>query len=197
MKRLFMSVMGLALAMLSAPWTARSSEVDQPKGRGEEPMSRRRLSTNEFAVVVQCAERLEKLKNEAASGAAEERLVVVAKLDGLRHVAALPMLQGVARDDAETPQTRVSAVEAIARTLDKDAVEVLIELISIPQAQVYSAALEGLGNVTGVHLGNAAYSSEEEFARRRNEMRQKWQAWWKSNKATFEPRKDAVFWHRD
>jgi HEAT repeat protein len=171
--------------------------MDQPKGLGEEPKSRRSLNTNEVAVVKQAAERLKDLRNETTPGAAEERLVAVAKLEGLRHVTIIPILLAVARNDKEASQTRVSAVEGIARTLDKDAVDALIDLISTAHAQVYSAAIEGLGNVTGVHLGNAAYSSDEEFAEKRKEMRQKWQAWWQANSAAFKPREDAVFWHRD
>lgn len=184
-------------AMLSLPLIAQTADVRQEEHTAYEAVSRRALTTNESAVVAQCVETLKQHRSSGTSEAAEQRRVAVAKLDQLRHVATLPALETVARDETESSQTRVRAVKAIARTQDKDAVPVLVDLISIPDTQVYGAAIEQLENVTGVHLGSAAYSSQEAFPGKRAEMRQKWMAWWKANSTTFEPREDAVFWHRD
>lgn len=193
----FTYIISMAFTILSLPLIALSSEEDQQKRRGEETISRRALNTNESTVIAQCAATLKELRDKTTPAAAEKRLIVVARIDSLRHAATLPALQTVAQDEYESLETRASAVRAIARTQDTNAVDVLINLISIPHPQVYSAAIEGLENVTGVHLGNAAYSSQEAFPGKRAEMRQKWQAWWKTNSTTFKPREDAVFWHRD
>jgi chromosome segregation ATPase len=183
--------------MLSMPLIAQTADVRQEKHTVSEAVSRRVLTTNESAVVAKCVETLKQHRSSGTSEVAEQRREAVAKLDQLRHVATLPALDAVARDETESSQTRVRAVKAIARTQDKDAVPVLIDLISIPDTQVYGAAIEQLENVTGAHLGSAAYSSQEAFPGKRAEMRQKWQAWWKANSTAFKPREDAVLWHRD
>lgn len=195
--RPFMFLASLTATMLCVALPTHASGSDQQRQVKEESGARRTLNTNESAIVSTSAATLTELRGKGTPEAAEQRLAVVARLDRLWHVAVLPVLQSVAQDDSESPQTRVCAVRAIARTQDTNAVDVLIDLISVPHPQVYSAAVEGLENATGVHLGNVAYASAEAFATKRTEMQQKWQGWWKTNSAAFRPREDAVFWHRD
>lgn len=186
------------MVMLTSPLVAQAADGRQEKQLTNEVVPRRALNTNESSVLAQCVETLKQLRTNKTSEATSQRRMAIVRLKKLRHVEALPALQTVAQDEAEDYQLRVRAIDAIARTRDKEAVEFLVALISSPNGQVYRATIEGLENVTGVSQGSRAFSSDPEYiAVKRAEMQQKWQAWWKANITTYKPREDLDWFYRE
>ncbi len=114
------------------------------------------------------ADYAEPLLGMLADTDADVRAAAADALATYKDAGVLEALAQLSHDQQAAPESRLAAIAALSRMLDKRAVDTLMGLLETPEGPVHTAASAGLARLTGIRgFGDDV---------------QRWRAWWQQNK---------------